>query len=185
MKVTLFICLIITFIFFCSSKTTTTGTINWWCTQTPYNQTCNHYVAEGKNSTATVSINQFLDITVNAAEEEARVVLKRAQGIEATYPNPPEKTLWHSCVDDFDEAVFTLNMVLDHTHQPSPDDILTWISDSVTDVDMCEEEFENMNITTTMLPALTTNLTQLLLNSLAISVAINGGNPPGLNEMEV
>ncbi|MFS8023299.1 putative pectinesterase [Helianthus anomalus] len=39
-----------------------------------------------------------------------------------------------------------------------------------------------MNITTNMLPIITTNLTQLLLNSLAISVATRGGNTPGLNE---
>ncbi|MFS7981897.1 putative pectinesterase inhibitor domain-containing protein [Helianthus anomalus] len=121
--------------FFCSSKTTTTGTIN-----------C--------NSTATVSINEFLDITVNATKEEARVVLKRAQGIEAAYPLAPEKTLWHSCVDSFYGTVFTFNMVLDHTNKPSPDDIHTWISASLTNVDMCEEGFETMNITATMLPGI-------------------------------
>ncbi|KAJ0661841.1 putative pectinesterase [Helianthus annuus] len=185
MKATFFICFLITFTFSCSSKTTTTtGSINWWCTQTPYYQTCTRYIAEGSPSTANISINQFLDITVNAAIDEARVVQKRTQGIEArTNPNSVEKILWHSCADFIDGMVFTLNMVLDHTHQPSPDDIHTWISASLTYIDVCEKEFEIMNITTDLLPEVTTNLTQLLLNSLAISVVIKGANPPGLHEL--
>ncbi|KAJ0466143.1 putative pectinesterase [Helianthus annuus] len=48
---------------------------------------------------------------------------------------------------------------------------------------MCEKGFEMKNITTDLLPKVTTNLTQLLLNSLAISVVIKGGNPPGLHEL--
>ncbi|MFS8023312.1 putative invertase/pectin methylesterase inhibitor domain superfamily [Helianthus anomalus] len=73
-------------------------------------------------------------------------------------------------------------MVLYHTNKPSPVDIHTWISASISYVNMCEKGFKIMNITTSMLPIITTNLTQLLLNSLAISVAIRGGNTPGLNE---
>ncbi|XP_022008484.1 pectinesterase [Helianthus annuus] len=48
---------------------------------------------------------------------------------------------------------------------------------------MCEKGFEMKNITTDLLPKVTTNLTQLLLNSLATSVVIKGGNPPGLHEL--
>ncbi|KAI3793089.1 hypothetical protein L1987_35702 [Smallanthus sonchifolius] len=185
MKVALFICIIITLIFSCSSKTTT-GSINWWCTQTPHYQTCNHYVAESNTS---ISINQFLDMTVQAAIYEARVVLKQAQGIEANYPNAPGKSLWRSCVDYFDGIVFTLNMVFDPTNQPSrPVDVHTWLSAGLTYINVCEKGFEMINVTNTMLPAIITNLTQQLLNSLAVIVAICGinsssnSNSTGLHE---
>ncbi|KAI3800102.1 hypothetical protein L1987_35410 [Smallanthus sonchifolius] len=182
-KVALFISIIITLIFSCSSKTTT-GTVNWWCTQTPHYQTCNHYVAESNTSTASISINQFLYMTVQAAIDEARVVLKQAQGIEANYPNAPGKSLWRSCVDYFDGIVFTLNMVFDPTDQPTPVDVHTWLSAGLTYINVCEKGFEMINITNTMLPAISTNLTQLLLNSLAVIVAIRGSNSnsPGLHE---
>ncbi|KAI7728110.1 hypothetical protein M8C21_028612 [Ambrosia artemisiifolia] len=182
-KVTLCICVIVTFIFSCSSETTTTtGSINWWCTQTPHHKTCNHHVAVNNISSATISINHFLEMTVKAAIYEARVVRKLAQGIEANYPNVPGKSLWRSCIDYFDGIVFTLNMVLDPTNQPSPLDVHTWLSASITYINVCEKGFETINITTNMLPLISTNLTQLLLNSLAISVAIRGDDSPELHE---
>ncbi|XP_076948397.1 putative pectinesterase/pectinesterase inhibitor 17 [Bidens hawaiensis] len=178
MKLVITLCFIITLIFSCSSKTTTTtGTIDRWCTQTPHYQTCHHFVTKRNTSTAAITINQFLDLTVHADTDEARVVLKRAKGIEANYPKDPEKSLWHSCVDYFDDVVFELNEILDHTPDvSSPEDINNSISASLTDVDMCEDEFAAANIT--MSPVITTNLTELVLNSAAITVAIIGGNPP-------
>nr|XP_043633751.1 probable pectinesterase/pectinesterase inhibitor 17 [Erigeron canadensis] len=172
----------ISIIFFWSSATTTAttnGGINWWCAQTPHYQTCLHHVAEPNPSSAIISINQFLDMTVQAAIDEAKVVLKQTQRIETTIPNDPEKSLWASCVDYFDETMFTLNMVLDHStlHQPTPLDVQTWISSGLTYIDTCEEGFELININNTMLiPSITTNLTHLLLNSLAISVVIRGND---------
>ncbi|XP_076910177.1 putative pectinesterase/pectinesterase inhibitor 17 [Bidens hawaiensis] len=119
-------------------------------------------------------------MTVQAATNEARDVLKQAQGID--YPNDPEKSLWRTCIDYFDGTVFTLNMILDHTYEvPSPDDIHTWLSASLTYIDMCEKEFEIANITNDKLAVISTNLTELLLNSLSISVVITGSNPPSLH----
>ncbi|XP_076953076.1 pectinesterase 2-like [Bidens hawaiensis] len=46
---------------------------------------------------------------------------------------------------------------------------------------MCEKEFETANITNDKLAVISTNLTELLLNSLAISVVITGSNPPSLH----
>ncbi|KAL8247924.1 hypothetical protein R6Q59_009140 [Mikania micrantha] len=189
MKVALFICFIITFIFSSSSKTTlTTGSINWWCTQTPHHQTCNRYVAKSNISIATTAtINQFLDMTVKAAIDEAHVVIKRAQRIHMNYPNAPGKSLWGSCVDYFNGIVFTLNMVLDRTNQLSPLDVHSWLSAGLTYVNVCEKGFELINKTNTLLPIISTNLTLLLLNSLAISVAIRGtsnSNSRGLKEWE-
>ncbi|KAL4575935.1 hypothetical protein LXL04_012022 [Taraxacum kok-saghyz] len=176
MKLPLFICLTIPFIFSCSSETTTSGTINWWCTQTPHYQTCNHYVAVRNTNTAAISTNQFLDMTVQAAMDEAHLVLKQAQGIESTYPNVPGKSLWGSCVDYFDGIVFTLNMVLNHTLEPTPVDVQTWLSAGLAYIDVCEKGFDLINMQNTMLPTISTNLTQLILNSLAISVLIRGSS---------
>ncbi|KAI3793086.1 hypothetical protein L1987_35699 [Smallanthus sonchifolius] len=153
---------------------------------------CNHYAAKRQSniSTATKSINQFLDMTVKAAIDEARKVHKRAQVIEVKYPNVSGKSLWCSCVDYFDGIVFTLSMVLDHTNQPTPLDVHTWLSAGLTYINVCEKGFQMTNITNTMLPAISTNLTQLLLNSLAVIVAIRGsnsntnGNSPGLHEWD-
>ncbi|XP_023762417.1 pectinesterase [Lactuca sativa] len=176
MKHAFFVCLIITFLFSCSSETTTSGNINWWCTQTPYYETCNHYIAEPNPYMTTISTNQFLDMTVQAAIDEARVALKRAQGIESKYPNVPGKSLWGSCVEYIDGIVFTLNMVLNHTLHPTQLDVQTWLSASLAYINVCEKGFELINMTNTMLPLISTNLTQLILNSLAISVLFRGSN---------
>ncbi|KAK9060950.1 hypothetical protein SSX86_018130 [Deinandra increscens subsp. villosa] len=176
-----FICLITQFTFSSSSLVTTTGSIDWWCTQTPHYQTCNHHITYSNISSTTISINQFLDMTVAAAINEARSVQKRAQGIYLDYePNALGKNLWGSCVDYFDGIVFTLNMVLDPTEQASPFDIHTWLSAGVTYINMCEKGFEMINMTNTMLHSISTELTNLLLNSLAISVAIRGVNSNSL-----
>ncbi|KAK9060949.1 hypothetical protein SSX86_018129 [Deinandra increscens subsp. villosa] len=126
-------------------------------------------------------------MTVAAAIDEARTVQKRAQEIYLDYdPNAPGKNLWGSCVDYFDGVVFTLNMVLDHTEQASPLDVHTWLSAGVTYINMCEKGFEMINMTNTMLLSISTELTNLLLNSLAISVAIRGvnSNSLGLHEWD-
>nr|XP_043633684.1 pectinesterase-like [Erigeron canadensis] len=172
MKFVLFICFLITFIVCCSSETTTNSTINGWCTRTPHYQTCDHYVAQRNTSNATLTLDQFLDTTVQAAIEEAQVVLKLAQEIESKYPNVPGKSLWGSCVDYFDGIVFTLNTVLDKTlGQPTLLDAQTWLSAGLAYINLCEKGFELIHKTESMLPLLSTNLTQLILNSLAISVA--------------
>ena len=173
----IFICIFNSFIISCSSETTTSGSINWWCTKTPHYETCNHYIVSQKRvSLAILSMNQFLDVTVQAAINEAQVTLKRAQGIESTYPNVPGKSLWGSCVDYFDGIVFTLNMVLDHTPESTPLDAQTWLSAGLSYINMCEKGFELINMANTILPTISTNLTELLLNSLAISVVIRGSD---------
>lgn len=164
----------ISFIIYCSSQTTTTGSRNWWCTQTPHYETCDHYLTNRNLSKTTITINEFLDMTVEAAIDEARVVLTRAQDIESKFPNVPGKSLWGSCVDYFDGIVFTLNMVLDHTLQPTPLDVQTWLSAGLANINLCEKGFELINMTNTLLPTISTNLTELILNSLAISVVIRG-----------
>ncbi|KAK9060952.1 hypothetical protein SSX86_018132 [Deinandra increscens subsp. villosa] len=179
MKVSFFfVCFLMSFIFSSSSSlTTTTGSIDWWCTQTPHYQTCNHHIAYSNISSTTISINQFLDMTVAAAINEARSVQKRAQGIYLDYePNALGKNLWGSCVDYFDGIVFTLNMVLDPTEQARPLDVHTWLSAGLTYINVCEKGFEMINMTNTMLLSISTELRELLLNSLAISVAIQGGS---------
>ncbi|KAK1409191.1 hypothetical protein QVD17_35716 [Tagetes erecta] len=186
MQVTLLIiiCLITSFIFSCSPETTATGSINWWCTQTPYHQTCHHHVTKITNiSTTTKTINQFLNIIVKATMHEAHAVLEQVHEIEVNYPNVSGKSLWGSCADYFDGIMFTLNMVLDHlTYQPSPFDVRTWLSACLTYINVCEKGFEMINMTNTMLPVISTDLTQLLLNSLAISIAITAHSSPRLHE---
>ena len=86
-------------------------------------------------------MNQFRDVIVQAAINEAQVTLKRAQGIESTYPNVAGKSLWGSCVDYFDGIVFTLNMVLDHSLESTPLDAQTWLSAGLSYINMCEKGF--------------------------------------------
>ncbi|KAL7615474.1 hypothetical protein Lser_V15G09239 [Lactuca serriola] len=187
LKFALFLCLAISFIFSCLSETTRVGTVNWWCTQTPHYEICNQYVVFRNPTMATISTNEFLDMTVEAAIDEARIVLKRAQGIESKYPNVPGKSQWGSCVDYFDGVVFTLNMIQNNTLQPDPLDVQTWLSASLAYINVCEKGFELIKKTDTMLPVISTNLTLLILNSLAISLLMKGSSTnitPGVVDSE-
>ncbi|XP_024981289.1 pectinesterase 2-like [Cynara cardunculus var. scolymus] len=180
MKLPLFICFIVTFTFSCSSETTFSGNIKWWCGQTPHYQTCDYYLSHRNFSTiASLSTTEFLEMSVQVAIDEALVVRKRAHEIESKYPNVPGKGLWSSCVDYFDAIVFTLNSVFDRNLDPLPLDIQTWISAAFAYINACEEGFELINMTNTILPAISSNLTELILNSLAISVVYRGRNTPG------
>ena len=44
--------------------------------QIPHDETCKHYIANHGPSSANTSINKFLDITVQAAIDKAKVNLK-------------------------------------------------------------------------------------------------------------
>ncbi|KAI3704918.1 hypothetical protein L1987_75147 [Smallanthus sonchifolius] len=191
MKVALFINFISIIISYSSTTTaaaataTTTATINWWCLQTPHPETCIHHVTKRSPASATISGNQFLDMTVQAAIDEARVALKQTQEIESTYPNVPGKSLWGSCVEYFDGIVFTLNMVLDHTLQPTPLDVQTWLSAGLTYITVCNKGFESINMINTMQHVISTNVTELIINSLAISVAITRTHIHGPDDWNV
>ncbi|GJU12539.1 putative pectinesterase [Tanacetum coccineum] len=115
-------------------------------------------------------------MTVQVAINEARVVLKRVQEIESTYPNVPGKSSWGSCVDYFNGIVYTLNMVLDQTLKPTPLETQTWISGGLTYINVCEKGFEMINIANTIVPVISNKLKELMLNSLAISLAIRGAD---------
>ncbi|GJS62979.1 putative pectinesterase [Tanacetum coccineum] len=75
-------------------------------------------------------------------------------------------------------------MVLDQTLEPTPLDAQTWLSAGLSYINMCEKGFELINMSNTILSTISTNLTELILNSLAISVVIRGSDTPkfvGLN----
>ncbi|KAJ0732752.1 putative pectinesterase [Helianthus annuus] len=187
MKVTLFLCFISLLLSFSSKPTTVTvavtiGTITWWCRQTPHYKTCNHYVARRYSFTAPITAKQFLDVTIQSAIDEARAACNKTRAIKSTYPNVPGKSLWGSCVDYFDRTAFTLNMVLNPHHdlQPTPLDVQTWLSAGLTYITVCHKGFELINMTNTMLPVITTSLTELIVNSLAISVTFPSCNTNGL-----
>ncbi|KAJ0906433.1 putative pectinesterase [Helianthus annuus] len=117
-------------------------------------------------------------MSIQSAVDEAHVAYKKTHVIESTYPNIPGKSLWGSCVDYFDRTAFTLNMVQNHDHdlQPTPLDVQTWLSAGLTYITVCHKGFESINMTNTTLPIITTNLTELIVNSLAISVTIPSSN---------
>ncbi|KAJ9539727.1 hypothetical protein OSB04_026233 [Centaurea solstitialis] len=118
-------------------------------------------------------------MTVQTAINEALVVRQRAHEIESKYPNAPGKELWSTCVDYFDGLAFTLNMNFDRTLDPTPLDIQTWISAGVAYINMCEKGFELINMTNTILPVISNNLTKLVTNTLAISVLNRGSDTSG------
>ncbi|KAJ0732737.1 putative pectinesterase [Helianthus annuus] len=119
---------------------------------------------------------------IQSAIDEARAACYKTRAIKSTYPNVPGKSLWGSCVDYFDRTAFTLNMVLNTHHdlQPTPLDVQTWLSAGLTYIAVCHKGFELINMTNTMLPVITTSLTELIVNSLAISVIFPSCNTNGL-----
>ncbi|XP_021972050.1 pectinesterase 2 [Helianthus annuus] len=121
-------------------------------------------------------------MTIQSAIDEARAACYKTRAIKSTYPNVPGKSLWGSCVDYFDRTAFTLNMVLNTHHdlQPTPLDVQTWLRAGLTYITVCHKGFELINMTNTMLPVITTSLTELIVNSLAISVIFPSCNTNGL-----
>ncbi|KAJ9562960.1 hypothetical protein OSB04_008120 [Centaurea solstitialis] len=107
---------------------------------------------------------------VRTSIDDALVVCARVHEIEAKYPNAPGKSSWSSCVHYFDMIVFTLNKIFDNTLEPTQLDIQTWLSVSLTYIDVCEKGFELVNImTNAILPFVSNNLRKLITNSLATS----------------
>ncbi|XP_021972054.1 pectinesterase 2 [Helianthus annuus] len=121
-------------------------------------------------------------MAIQSAIDEARAAYNKTHVIESTYPNVPGKSLWGSCVYYFDRTASTLNMALnpDHDLQSTPLDVQTWLSAGLTYITVCHKGFELINMTNTMLPVITTSLTELIVNSLAISVTIPSSNTNGL-----
>ncbi|KAF7850873.1 hypothetical protein BT93_L4892 [Corymbia citriodora subsp. variegata] len=163
----------------------TTGDIDWWCDTTPHPQPCKYFMSHAHDSHHNTSLQRsgFRKIAVDVAMQHALRSYKQILHLRSDLVNHRQRTVWVDCLKLHDNTLLQLNRTLQGLpglNQTCTDfDIQTWLSTALTNIETCRLGSQDLNVSDSiMMPTSSTNLSQLLSNSLAINGGLLGSEQP-------
>ena len=158
------------------------GTPIYTCSQTPYPEACEAALGSITLSAESKSTISFTRLNLNAAFQRVNLVRSRATSIDLSKFDQKTRGAWLDCLELSNETLVNLNRVLDPTKPSSFDDQITWLSASIAGHDTCLNGFVDFGLNSQLSasPFVSSNVSQLLSNSLAVTkanvVSLSGGN---------
>ncbi|KAA8533848.1 hypothetical protein F0562_031365 [Nyssa sinensis] len=111
-------------------------------------------------------------MTVQAAMERALHAKVHAKQLGQRCGSKRKKAVWTDCLKLFDDTIFQLNRTLQglqNNASCSDFDAQTWLSASLTSLEICRAGSVELNVSSFILPILSNNVSDLISNSLAIN----------------
>lgn len=148
--------------------------INWWCSKTPFPNTCRNFM---RHAHLPKEKSQFKKTTVHIALEQSFKAQSHNKWLGSKCRNDKEKAAWTDCLSLYQETITLLNQTLDPTIKRTDYDVQTWLSSALTNLETCRAGFADLNIVSGyVLPLImSNNVSELISNALAIQ---NGSIPP-------
>lgn len=152
----------------------TSDDINWWCSTTPHPEPCKYLMADVSPQRYKPKCKQeFRTMTTEVALEQALQVQKHAKNVGQHCRGKRKKLVWMDCDKLIDDTILQLNRTL-HGIQSnftscSDFDAQTWLSASLTNIETCLSSSNQLNVSNVLHPTLSTNVSQLISNCLAIN----------------
>ncbi|KAL1336591.1 hypothetical protein AAHE18_10G073500 [Arachis hypogaea] len=149
------------------------GTDKLSCNQTPYPTLCNHYIGTTNYSISSSSSDDvsFHDIALKVTMDQAIVAHKLVSSTMESndFKDKRAKSAWEDCLELYENTIYQLNRSMSSNNL---NDRLTWQSASIANQQTCQNGFLDSNLSSHYLnyfPSISSNLSKLLSNSLAIS----------------
>ncbi|XP_031271701.1 pectinesterase [Pistacia vera] len=140
------------------------------CTQTPYPETCVHYMENNFLATLKLDRTQFSfhDLTLKVASDQAVQAHQLISTMDLSSFNEHAKLAWTDCLELYEDTANQLNRSMSSSN---PVDSVTWLSAAIANQQTCENGFTDFNLRSHLesLPLMLTNFSQLLSNSLAVT----------------
>ncbi|XP_050222249.1 probable pectinesterase/pectinesterase inhibitor 33 [Mercurialis annua] len=167
-------------IFFCSIFLTATSksskkTIAWWCNeQTPHPETCKHFISHRHQHYSLKHRTEFRKIAVRLALERAVTAQKKVSKLKPNCHNNHQKAVWIDCNKLHSDTITQLNRTLHCVSAKklkpcSNFDVQTWLSTALTNIQTCRTGSLDLKVSKFITPILSSNLTELISNSLAVN----------------
>ncbi|KAJ0546706.1 putative pectinesterase [Helianthus annuus] len=146
------------------------GDINRWCQTTPHPNQCNYFLGRGPHR-ASRHKSDFRMLALQAAIDNANEAQGCAKNLGKTCRTNAIKAVWNDCYRLLNDTVFQLNQTVTglQTNRSSNFDAQTWLSAALTNLQTCFTGCNEMNLTDFANPIKTSNLTEMISNSLAIN----------------
>ncbi|MED6150616.1 hypothetical protein PIB30_074068 [Stylosanthes scabra] len=160
-----------------SSPSSSSSNIDWWCNLTPHPGTCKYYLAQiNQNHTTKIKHKTELrEMLVQSALEEATIMQKELHDLEQKLIKTKNHEAVHGdCLKLYDNTVFhlkrTLQCLNEGHHNCSAVDAQTWLSTALTNIQTCQTGAEELSIQDFNASSKSTNVTEMVRNSLAINL---------------
>ncbi|CAN1267140.1 Probable pectinesterase/pectinesterase inhibitor 59 [Linum perenne] len=154
------------------------SSITMWCNDTPYPDTCNHYVGQvtwphSKHHPAQTKV-QFRVMLVEAALRKAVDAERKVQRWQSKAKDHAQRATWVDCVHLHSSTIRRLNRTLDGLRSSPKSctnlDAQTWLSSSLTNLETCLTGSGDLNVSSEFVrPMMSGNLTKLISVSLAVN----------------
>lgn len=144
------------------------------CSQTPYPEICNSVVGSSPQSTADGTAPfEFRDLALRANMDSARRAHRLLLDTDLGALDERGKLAWADCVELSEDTMNHLSSSLTSTDPTSYQDAQTWLSAAIANQQTCRNGFVEANLSSHLasLPLMSTQLSKLLSNSLAINKA--------------
>ncbi|XP_060175276.1 probable pectinesterase/pectinesterase inhibitor 33 [Lycium barbarum] len=158
-----------------SNEEETSDDINWWCSKTPHPELCKYFMADaGLQRTFKPTCKaEFRTMTAQVALEQVLLVQNHSKKMGPHCRGKRKKLVWMDCDKLIDNTIFQLNRTLHGIGSNSTSctdfDAQTWLSASLTNIETCLSGSNQLNVSNILHPTLSTNVSQLLSNSLAVN----------------
>ncbi|GER34317.1 plant invertase/pectin methylesterase inhibitor [Striga asiatica] len=149
------------------------------CGLTSYPSLCLSSLAEFPGAAAASSPAEIVHISVNLTLQKFGGALYAASEISHLEMDPRVRSAYEACIELLDDSVDLLSRSLAHVAGGRDQDVMTWLSASLTNHDTCEEGFEELGggggEVKGRMSARLKDLSELVSNCLAIYAQIAGG----------
>ncbi|PWA34092.1 pectinesterase, catalytic [Artemisia annua] len=146
------------------------GDINSWCQTTPHPNQCKYFLGRGQHH-APQHRADFRMLALQAAIDNANEAQGCAKDLGKMCQTTAKQAVWNDCYKLVNNTIFQLNQTLTglKNNQISDFDAQTWLSAALTNLHTCFTGCVDLNVTDFVTPIKSSNLTEMISNSLAIN----------------
>ncbi|GAB2294124.1 hypothetical protein Dimus_028343 [Dionaea muscipula] len=148
-----------------------------WCNETPYPDTCKHYLGGYESGLATMQKSDFQKTGLRMAMNSAVVAHAHSQGLGPSCRNKREKAALVDCVSLLEDTVFQLNKT---QVECTGFDQQTWLSAALTNIETCKTGYVDFGVIADdvlhLMFQFNNNVSKLISNSLAFNGKYNINN---------
>ncbi|KAL3738828.1 hypothetical protein ACJRO7_020233 [Eucalyptus globulus] len=136
-----------------------------WCSTMPYPQPCEYFLTHLPQQTPLEQKSHFLMASMRVTLERAQLARMKSYSLGSMCRNEREKAAWADCLRLYEHIVHHLNRTIHR--QCTQDDVQTWLSTALTNLETCRAGFVELGILDNLLPLMSNNISKLISNALS------------------
>lgn len=140
-----------------------------WCSQTPNPQPCEYFLSTNLYNTPIKQNSDFFKLSTKLALDRAIHAHNDLVPVGPKCRSPKEKAAWADCLELYEFTVLRLNKTYEPTSKCTQEDLQTWLSTALTNLETCRAGLLEMGVSEHLLPYVSNNVSKLISNTLALN----------------